>query len=191
MTKELRNLLLYEAQSKNILQLLKTCFLYPETALLCNYRKAQVYTRSHNPLVKYFWKYKWLRIRKKTHCQVSLYADIGKGLRFLHDGPRLVVCGSKLGENCTLGINTVIGLTYSASDGAAEFPTIGDRVYVGHNATIVGGVKIGNDVVVACNAFVNRDIPSHSVVIGNNTIIHQESPSLRYLRHNLQASNNK
>ena len=141
MSKELRDLLRYETQSNNVLQLIKTCVLYPETALLCDFRKAQVYTQSHNPLVKYWWKYKWLRIRKKTHCQVSLKAEIGKGLRFLHDGPRIVVFGAKLGENCTLGINTVIGLNYPASGGAAEFPTIGNRVYVGHNATIVGGGK--------------------------------------------------
>ena len=183
MTKELRDLLRYETQSNNRLQLIKTCFLYPETALLCEYRKAQVYTQSRNPLIRIWWKCRWLRIRKKTQCQVSLKADIGKGLRFLHDGPRIVVFGAKLGENCTLGINTVIGLNYPASGGAAEFPTIGDRVYVGHNATIVGGVKIGNDVVIACNAFVNRDVPDHSIVVGNNTIIHQKNPSLRFLKH--------
>ena len=188
MNKELRNLLFYEAQSKNMLHLLITCFLYPEIALQCAYRKAQVYTQSHNPLVKYFWKYKWLRIRKKSHCQVSLNADIGRGLRFWHDGPRLVVSGAKLGENCTLGINTVIGLNYPSSGGLAEFPTIGDRVYVGHNASIVGGVKIGNDVVIACNAFVNKDVPDHSIVVGNNTIIHQKNPSLRFLRYNLENS---
>lgn len=181
MEKNLKNLLLYECKCKNMFELSKKCLLYPETAQLCNYRKAQVYTKSRNLLLKYWWQLRWLHIRKKTRCQVSLKADIGKGLRFLHDGPRIVVFGAKIGENCTLGINVVIGLNYSDSNSYAEFPTVGDRVYIGHNATIVGGIKIGSDVVVACNAFVNRDVPDHSIVVGNNVVIHKNNPSLRFL----------
>ena len=50
-------------------------------------------------------------------------------------------------------------------------PTIGDEVWIGVNTTIVGKVTIGDDVLIAPNAFVNCDIPSHSVVFGNPCII--------------------
>ena len=46
-------------------------------------------------------------------------------------------------------------------------PTIGNEVWIGVNATIVGKVTIGDDVLIAPNAFVNCDIPSHCVVFGN------------------------
>lgn len=49
--------------------------------------------------------------------------------------------------------------------------TIGDEVWIGVNATIVGKVAIGDDVLIAPNAFVNCDITSHSVVFGNPCII--------------------
>ena len=53
-------------------------------------------------------------------------------------------------------------------------PTIGNEVWIGVNATIVGKVSIGDDVLIAPNTFVNRDIHSHSVVFGNPRIIKHE-----------------
>ena len=46
-------------------------------------------------------------------------------------------------------------------------PVIGDEVWIGINSTIVGNVKIGNDVLISPNSFVNCDIPDHSIVFGN------------------------
>lgn len=43
--------------------------------------------------------------------------------------------------------------------------TIGNEVWIGVNATIVGKVSIGDNVLIAPNAFVNCDIPSHSVTL--------------------------
>lgn len=45
---------------------------------------------------------------------------------------------------------------------------------VGINSTIVGRVRIGNDVMIAPNTFVNFDVPSHSIVIGNPAVIHHK-----------------
>lgn len=50
-------------------------------------------------------------------------------------------------------------------------PVIGDEVWIGINSTIVGAIHIGNDVLIAPNAFVNCDIPDHSIVFGNPCII--------------------
>lgn len=45
--------------------------------------------------------------------------------------------------------------------------TIGDNVWVGAKATILGGVTIGDDVVIAAHSVVNRDVPSHCLVAGS------------------------
>ena len=50
-------------------------------------------------------------------------------------------------------------------------PTIGNEVWIGVNATIVGKVSIGDDVLIAHNIFINCDIPSHSVVFDDPCII--------------------
>ena len=45
------------------------------------------------------------------------------------------------------------------------------------------GVNIGNDVLIAPNAFVNFDVPNNSIVIGNpGQIIRRESsPTAKYM----------
>ena len=48
---------------------------------------------------------------------------------------------------------------------------IGNDVWIGVQATIVGKIVIGDDVLIAPNSYVNCDIPSHSVVFGNPCII--------------------
>ena len=44
---------------------------------------------------------------------------------------------------------------------------MGDDVRIGSNAVVVGKIIIGNDVLIAPNAYVNFNVPSHSIVIGN------------------------
>jgi acetyltransferase-like isoleucine patch superfamily enzyme len=42
-----------------------------------------------------------------------------------------------------------------------------DNVFIGCNSTILGGVTIGNNVVVAAGSVVTKDVPPNSVVAGN------------------------
>lgn len=44
--------------------------------------------------------------------------------------------------------------------------TIGDDVWIGGNCTILPGVSIGNNVVVAAGAVVTKDVPDNCVVAG-------------------------
>jgi len=43
---------------------------------------------------------------------------------------------------------------------------IGDRVWVGVNVTILGGVDIGSDVIIGAGSLVNKSIPPYSIVAG-------------------------
>ena len=53
--------------------------------------------------------------------------------------------------------------------------------------SIVGGIKVENDVMIAPGAFVNRDVPSHSVVFGNPCIIkHKDHATEGYINHKSQ-----
>ncbi|MGR5928590.1 hypothetical protein ACT7C2_13675 [Bacillus pacificus] len=46
-------------------------------------------------------------------------------------------------------------------------PIIGNKVWIGANSTVVGNVKIGDNVLIAPNTYVNFDVPSDSIVIGS------------------------
>ena len=45
--------------------------------------------------------------------------------------------------------------------------TIGDNVWIGGSATIIGGVTIGDNSVVAAGSVVIRDVPANTLVAGN------------------------
>ncbi len=45
--------------------------------------------------------------------------------------------------------------------------TVGDNVWIGANVTVLPGVTIGNNVVIGAGSVVNKDIPSHSIAVGN------------------------
>lgn len=65
-------------------------------------------------------------------------------------------------------------------------PVIGDKVWIGVNATIVGAIKIGNDVLIAPNAYVNCDVPDHSIVFGNPCIIkHRDNATEDYINRTI------
>ena len=68
-------------------------------------------------------------------------------------------------------------------------PVIGDCVWIGINAAIVGNVKIGNDVLIAPNSYVNCDVPDHSVVFGNPCIIkHRDNATEDYINNKVKEN---
>lgn len=85
-----------------------------------------------------------------------------------------------MGEN----IDILPGVLIGAEDRGKRkgSPTLGNQIFIGANSVIVGKVKIGDDVLIAPNSFVNFDIPSHSIVLGNPAkIIGRENATEGYL----------
>lgn len=73
-----------------------------------------------------------------------------------------------LGKNINLHKGVTIGQENRGKRKGT--PVIGDNVWIGVNATIVGAIKIGNDVLIAPNTYVNCDVPDHSIVFGNRAL---------------------
>lgn len=90
-------------------------------------------------------------------------AEIGPGLFINHVGGIWVNPKVKIGANCNLNHNVTIG---SAGGENKGIPTLGDRVWVGPNATIVGEIAVGSDVAVSANSLVVSDVPEKAIVIG-------------------------
>ena len=117
-----------------------------------------------------FRRYKLVRYARKYGLEIAVDAEIGNGLYLGHPYNITVGSGVKMGDNVNLHKGSTIG---RENRGAREgVPKLGNNVMVGINATVVGNITIGNDVMIAPNAFVNFDVPSHSVVIGNPGKIH-------------------
>jgi len=70
-----------------------------------------------------------------------------------------------LGNNINIHKGVTIGQENRGKRMGA--PTIGNKVWIGINSTIVGNILIGDNVLIAPNSFVNFDVPSNSIVIGD------------------------
>lgn len=56
--------------------------------------------------------------------------------------------------------------------------TIGDDVWIGGDAVVLPGVRIGNNVIVAAGAVVDKDVPDNCVVAGVPAKIIEQLPPL-------------
>lgn len=94
---------------------------------------------------------------------ISTQARIGCGLYINHFGS-IFVGASIIGENCNLSHEVTIGV---AGRGEKRgLPVVGDRVYFGAGAKVVGLVTIGNDVAIGANAVVTHDLADCAVAVG-------------------------
>lgn len=83
-------------------------------------------------------------------------AEIGPGL-VVHTPYGICIGPATIGKNCTIGMGVVI-------DGRSG--GIGDNVYFGPGAKVVGTAKVGSNVVVVSNSVVLTDVPDDHTVIG-------------------------
>ena len=125
------------------------------------FRTAQ---NTNNKLLKLFCEFKLLRLCKKYGIEIKTSTKIGDGFVMCHPYNITVSPMAVIGRNVHMMKGSTLGASGGKKPGA---PHLGDCVYVGLNATILGGVQIGDDVMIGPNAFVNVDVPSHSIVIGN------------------------
>jgi len=93
---------------------------------------------------------------------LDVVPSVAIGPRFYAPHPMgTVIMARRLGA----GVTVVSGVTIGMRKGHA-FPTIGDDVYIGAGARILGGITVGNRVSVGANAVVLNDVPDDSVAVG-------------------------
>lgn len=66
-------------------------------------------------------------------------------------------------QQVTIGSNTILGHNRYGS------PVIGDNVYIGAGAKIIGKVKIGDNCRIGANAVVVKDMESNTVAVSSQT----------------------
>lgn len=90
-------------------------------------------------------------------------ARIGGGCYIAH-GLGLVVGGTTVvGEDCTLLQGVTLGEARFSEDAC---PRIGNRVTIGVNAAVLGGISVGDDAFVGAGAVVLDDVPAASLAVG-------------------------
>ncbi|WP_255585616.1 DapH/DapD/GlmU-related protein [Bacteroides sp. K03] len=87
------------------------------------------------------------------------------GENLILDHPFSTILNAKsIGNNFRCKNNITIG---NVGDDESKRPMIGNNVYVGANAVIIGSISIGDNVIVGAGAVVVKDVPSNCVIVGN------------------------
>lgn len=98
---------------------------------------------------------------------ISARANIGKGTVFYHHGCGCVVHDKTIiGRNCKIFQNTTMGSKFSNGLCEGGAPMIGNNVFIGAGAVILGNIKIGDNAIIGANSVVLRDIPANAIAIG-------------------------
>lgn len=160
-------------------QMLKKCF-SPNLHFIYIFRNCQKHYQK--PFLGAFWKLVLRHYQIKYGFQIYPETEIGEGLYLGHWGALVINPKAKIGKNCNIAQGVTIGQSNRGKN--AGFPTIGNEVWIGANAVIVGNITISDNVLIALNAYVNTDVPPNSVVMGNPAqIIPNENATENYINH--------
>ncbi len=85
---------------------------------------------------------------------------IGEGL-FIQHGFATIISAQSIGKNAWINQQVTIGYSNNS-----DCPILLDNVIVGAGAKVIGGITIGNNVVIGANAVVTKNVPNNCTVIG-------------------------
>jgi serine O-acetyltransferase len=108
-----------------------------------------------------------LLVRVTTAITLPASARIGPGLYIPHTGYIVVNSRTVIGSNCTLGQGVTIGHRSGGRGISSGSPVIGNRVYIGPGAAVVGPITLGNDALIGIGAVVTKSVSERGVVAGN------------------------
>ena len=94
------------------------------------------------------------------HCIIGRGAEFGPGLVLVHSNGVVINGRVRGGSGVLIEHQVTIGAERRQS------PTIGDGVFLGAGAKIIGPVTIGDGARIGANAVVLDDIPPHCTAVG-------------------------
>ena len=110
------------------------------------------------------------RIARRYGLEISPGADIAGGLYVAHP-VGTVISVARMGRDVTIIGSVTIGMRNGPG-----WPRIGDRVFIGAGARVLGDIDVGEDSSVGANAVVLSDVRPRATVVG---VPARETPSRR------------
>lgn len=103
--------------------------------------------------IKFIYKYRFHRLSLKLGFSIPINV-FDKGLSIPHYGSIVVAKGAEVGKNCRIHEGVNIG----ATNGTSLAPKLGDRIFIGSGAKILGDITVADDVAIGANAVVVKSI---------------------------------
>jgi serine O-acetyltransferase len=138
--------------------------------VLVAYRLGQWLRRARNPVLRAgLTPLRWViyvplngLLGRAYGIALDASAEIGPGLYIGHGGG-IELRRCSLGAHCSIAQQTKIGPLPGGSQG----PRIGNRVWIGAHARVLGPIVVGDGATIAAGARVSRDVPPRTLVAGN------------------------
>jgi len=102
--------------------------------------------------------------------EISRHATLGAGLRLPHPMGIIIAPRVTVGEDCDLYADVRLVLAHGSKQG----PEIGNHVFLGDGAKVVGHVRVGDHVVVGVSTVVTKSLPAGVTAVGIPARIIQE-----------------
>lgn len=117
---------------------------------------------SNTILLPYVYMIKILFEKKSIKLGYSIPINVfGPGLSIAHYGTIVINSHAKIGSNCRIQE----GVTIGATNGSKEAPNIGNNVFIGSGAKIIGNVNIANDIAIGAGSVVTKDFTEKGITI--------------------------
>ncbi|QDO94186.1 serine acetyltransferase [Formosa sediminum] len=120
---------------------------------------------------------KWIEII--TGISLPYSANIGERFYIGHFGGIIINAHAVIGANCNLSQGVTIGV--SGVDQKRGVPVIGNHVYIGAHAVVVGKITVGDGAVIGANSLVTKDVLPHTTVLGVPAIKINNHDSKEYI----------
>jgi serine O-acetyltransferase len=101
-------------------------------------------------------------VRNNYGIEIMRGAQIGRRVRFVHQGGIVIHTASKIGDTCLIRHCVTLGARSRKKSKAA--PTLRNNVEVGVGAVIIGDVIVGENAIIGANTVVTTDVPANGVV---------------------------
>ncbi len=94
-------------------------------------------------------------------CDLGFPIRMGGGISLEHNALGIVISNQVM-----LGSNVKIYQHVTLGAGNGGYPTIGNNVIIYSGVTVCGKIRIGNNVIIGANSFVNKSIPDNVIIAG-------------------------
>ncbi|WP_455542984.1 serine O-acetyltransferase [Intestinibacter sp.] len=133
---------------------------YPIWKYIKFLRREEYYDRKNLKLLRMFYCRKKNKLGEKLNIVINKNCT-GKALKIWHYGNIVINYNAVIGDNCTFHGNNCIG-NNGLND---KCPVIGNNVSIGYGATIIGDIRIADNVKIAAGAVVNKTFDEPNITI--------------------------
>jgi serine O-acetyltransferase len=135
--------------------------------VVVHYRLGNLFrVRGMRYLGAFFDRKNWL-----LGADICSAAKIGKGMRIAHPKGIVIGGGVAVGNFSQIQQNVTIGGSFGKTrNGDPDWtsPRIGDSVFIGPGAVVIGPIRIGDRAVIGANAVATKDVPEDTIVVKYN-----------------------